>query len=131
MCGEFCGLQHAHMHLRLFVEPAEQFVRWVEAQQRPASAPATPAAEDGQRIFADKCAQCHTIQGAFTGAGGPDLTHLASRTTLGAGIQPNTRDNLAGWTTNAQAMKPGNKMPTIPMADAELSALLDYLEGLR
>ena len=65
-----------------------------------------------------------------SGTRGPDLTHLASRQTLGAGIHENTRANLAGWTVAAQAMKPGNKMPTIPLDGAELSALLTYLESL-
>jgi cytochrome c oxidase subunit 2 len=86
---------------------------------------------DGQRTFVARCGECHTVQGVTSGNRGPDLTHLASRATLGAGIHPNDRAHLAGWTTDAQAMKPGNKMPSIPLGDAELRALLDYLESLR
>ena len=130
LCGEFCGLQHARMHSRLVVESAEAYVQWLERERQPAIPPATPEAAEGQRLFVARCAECHTVQGATDGRRGPDLTHLASRRTLGAGLHENTRENLAGWTRDAQAMKPGNKMPSIPMADAELALLLAYLESL-
>jgi cytochrome c oxidase subunit 2 len=131
LCGEFCGLQHAHMHLRLVVESADAYVRWLERERQPARSPSTPEAEAGRGIFMARCGECHTVRGVTDGARGPDLTHLASRLTLGAGIQENTRANLAAWATNAQAMKPGNKMPSIPLPDDDLTALLAYLEGLQ
>jgi cytochrome c oxidase subunit 2 len=62
---------------------------------------------------------------------GPDLTHIASRLTLGAGTVPNTRGHLSGWITNPQQVKPGNRMPAVPLAPDELHALLAYLESLR
>ena len=131
LCGEFCGLQHARMHFRLIVDPPDEFARWLDGQRRDAAPPATPDAAEGQRIFLARCAECHTVRGtAAAGTQGPDLTHLASRRTLGAGIHENTRENLAGWTTDAQAMKVGNKMPSIPLDAEELRALLAYLEGL-
>jgi cytochrome c oxidase subunit II len=51
---------------------------------------------------------------------------------LGAGILPNNRGTLIGWIGNAQAIKPGNRMPpyTVLRGD-ELQALADYLEGLK
>ena len=131
LCGEFCGLQHARMHLRMVVEPAEAYVRWLERERQPAAPPATPEAEAGQRVFVSRCGECHTVRGTTNGTQGPDLTHVASRLTLGAGLHENTRTNLGAWATDAQAMKPGNKMPSIPMPDDELAALLAYLEGLR
>lgn len=130
LCGEFCGLQHAHMHLRLVVEPLDELARWLDREAQDAAPPATPTAVEGQRVFVARCGDCHTVRGVTSGMRGPDLTHLASRRTLGAGIHENTRANLAGWTTNAQAMKPGNQMPSIPMPEPELIALLAYLEGL-
>jgi cytochrome c oxidase subunit II len=131
MCAEFCGLQHAHMHSRLVVQSQNDFAAWLELQRRPPAAPATPSAEEGQKTFIARCGECHTIRGLTDGTRGPDLTHLASRATLGAGIHDNDRGRLAGWTTDAQAMKPGNKMPSIPLTGAELQGLLDYLETLR
>jgi cytochrome c oxidase subunit II len=131
MCGEFCGLQHAHMNLHLVVEPASEFLAWLESQMEPAVEPSSTSADEGQRTFLTRCGECHTVRGVTSGTRGPDLTHLASRARLGAGIHANDRVHLAGWTTDAQAMKPGNKMPSIPMSDAELGGLLDYLEGLK
>jgi cytochrome c oxidase subunit 2 len=78
------------------------------------------------------CANCHTIRG--TGAGGavgPDLTHVASRTTIAAGTLPNTQANLMGWIVEAQAIKPGSDMPSIPVPPRELQSLAAYLETLR
>ena len=66
-----------------------------------------------------------------SGVIGPDLTHIASRKTLGAGALPNTRGNLAGWIVDPQAFKPGNKMPPIILAPDDLQALLAYLESLK
>ncbi|MCC7372168.1 MAG: c-type cytochrome [Chloroflexi bacterium] len=131
MCSEFCGLQHAMMHLRLVVQTPETFAAWLQAQQQAAAIPASPAAAQGQQVFAARCAECHTVRGLTDGTRGPDLTHVASRSTLGAGIHENTRANLTGWTRDAQTMKPGNKMASIPLSDDDLTALLAYLEGLR
>ena len=130
LCSEFCGLQHARMHLRLVVQSAEAYVDWLEREREPAAPPSTPAAEAGQRIFVARCGECHTVRGVTAGTRGPDLTHLASRLTLGAGIHENTRANLAAWATDAQAMKPGNTMPSSPLPAGDLAAVLAYLEGL-
>src|SRR5205814_1897698 len=35
-CAEFCGLQHAHMSMYVFVDSAASFSRWVSAQAKPA-----------------------------------------------------------------------------------------------
>ncbi|GJG89637.1 cytochrome c oxidase polypeptide II [Gemmatimonadetes bacterium T265] len=87
----------------------------------------------GQQVFlARQCAACHAVRGTNAlGRVGPDLTHLASRRTIAAGVLPNTRGNLGGWVSNAQAIKPGNLMPTIPLSGPDLQALLAYLETLR
>jgi cytochrome c oxidase subunit 2 len=78
------------------------------------------------------CASCHTIAGTgASGTLGPDLTHFASRTTIGAGTVPNTRGFLGGWIADAQSTKPGNLMPPIPMTPEQLNGLIAYLETLR
>jgi cytochrome c oxidase subunit II len=130
LCAEFCGLQHAHMHLRLIVTSADEFVGWVAQQQRTAALPTTPAATEGRQIFVSQCGECHTVRGTSDGTRGPDLTHLASRRTLGAGIHDFNRANLEGWTRDPQSMKPGNRMPNAPLDDREVAALVEYLEGL-
>lgn len=128
-CAEFCGVQHAHMAFLVIAEEPEQFEAWARAQARPA------VVDDarGEEIFeTHACAGCHTVRGTEAdGQLGPDLTHLASRNTLGAGTIPNTRGHLAGWVVNSQTVKPGNEMPPITTLDPEqLQILLDYLEAL-
>jgi cytochrome c oxidase subunit 2 len=135
MCAEFCGLQHAHMHLRLIVDSPADFASWLAAQQRVPPAPAESLVAQGQRIFLGAsgatCAQCHTVRGtSAAGTRGPDLTHVAGRRTLGAGTHETTRDSLTGWTATPQEMKPGNKMPPTELSDAEVRAVVAYLESL-
>src|SRR5688500_13396936 len=85
-CAEFCGMQHSHMALTVVVEPNEQFEGWLAAQRLPAQPVAGEAARGRQVFDSGPCAMCHTVRG--TDAGGrtaPDLTHIATRSTLGAG----------------------------------------------
>jgi cytochrome c oxidase subunit 2 len=74
---------------------------------------------------------CHAVAGTNASSDlGPDLTHVASRRTLGAGILENTPGNLAGWVIDAQAIKPGNHMPPMDLSGEEVQALLAYLQTL-
>ncbi len=132
-CAEYCGLQHTRMQFRVVALPAEEFAGWLEESRRPAAPAADSAAKAGQAVFLTSgCAFCHTVRGTpARGTAGPDLTHLASRRTLAAGMLPNTKGHLAGWVSNPQAIKPGNKMPQIPLRPEELQALLAYLGSLR
>jgi cytochrome c oxidase subunit II len=131
-CAEFCGPQHAHMALAVVAEPADKYAAWLDAQRRPAAEPQDQIAKRGRDVFlSGPCVMCHSIRG--TGAGGrtaPDLTHLGSRLTLAAGTVPNTPGHLAGWITDAQGIKPGNRMPTIGIGGEDLQALLKYLQTL-
>ena len=79
-----------------------------------------------------RCAGCHTVRGGeAAGQIAPDLTHMATRSTLGAGTLPNTPENLAAWILDSQRMKPGNQMPPNALAADDLQALVAYLEILR
>lgn len=131
-CGEYCGLQHAHMQLTVVAEDAPAFRAWWGQQIAARAPPSTPEIANGEIIFLKNCSSCHTIRGT-TAAGkvGPDLTHISSRSTIAAGMLPNTRGFLAGWISNPQQLKPGTQMPAVPLAPSELQALLGYLETLR
>jgi cytochrome c oxidase subunit II len=131
-CAEFCGMQHAHMGIRVFVDSAEDFAAWKDNQVAAALLPSTPLQKAGQSTFLEgPCASCHSIRGTTAGGQlGPDLTHLASRTTLAAGTAKRTRGTLAAWVVDPQSMKPGTNMPTIKLEPDELDSLLDYLMGL-
>ncbi len=133
-CTQFCGAEHARMRLRVTVQPPDQFDAWMQQQRQPAAPPTSAAAAHGQQVFEQRtCANCHVIQGtAAHGKVGPDLTHLASRVTIGAGILDNTPDNLRRWVKDAQGAKAGALMPSFPdLSDADLSDLVSYLEGLK
>jgi cytochrome c oxidase subunit 2 len=128
-CAEYCGAGHAWMRLRVAVQ---YFDAW-ERQQAGPPQPATGAAFRGRAAFqARTCVQCHSIQGlSQTGNIGPDLTHFASRTTLGAGVADNTPAELGRWLNDPQAVKPGCYMPRMRLTPNELTDLMAYLEGLR
>lgn len=132
-CAEFCGHQHAHMAFFVVAEPVEKFHAWLAQQVSTPPPPADPIAKEGQKVFlSHTCVMCHTIRGSGAGAKlGPDLTHIASRMTIGAGSRPNTPGNLAGWIVDSQSIKPGNKMPPNPLKSDDLNALLAYLETLK
>jgi len=132
-CAEYCGLQHAHMNFVVVAEAPEKFEAWLAHQRTSAAAPTDSVARRGLSVFqSSACAACHAIRGSEAlGRIGPDLTHLASRRTIAAGALLNSRGNLAGWIANAQSIKPGSDMPTIPLRSADSQALLVYLETLR
>jgi cytochrome c oxidase subunit 2 len=132
-CAEFCGLQHAHMGMLVFVQPKARFRAWLRKQAAPAAAPKTALERRGEQVFlGGPCSSCHAIRGTpARGFVGPDLTHLAGRTTLAGVAIPNTRDYLTRWTVDSQHFKPGNDMPNFRITGARLQSLVAYLEGLR
>lgn len=132
-CAEYCGLQHAHMSFYIVAEPQKDFDNWMTAQAQSSVAPSNAQTQHGQQVFlTHACVLCHTIRGTSAGSRvGPDLTHLASRSTIAAGMLPNTVGNLGGWILNAQALKPGSRMPPNQISGPDLQDLLVYLETLR
>jgi cytochrome c oxidase subunit II len=132
-CAEFCGFQHAHMALFVIAEAPADFEKWRGQQQQPAPAPSDGEQQAGQQIVTGKqCAACHTIRGtAAKGTVAPDLTHLASRSYVAAGLLPTTRGSLAAWVADPQTIKPGNNMPQVPLTSDELRAVSAYLVSLK
>jgi cytochrome c oxidase subunit II len=132
-CAEFCGLEHALMRIKVFAEPRTQFQSWLESMEKPASAPATAEQRRGRQLFlSNACAGCHTISGTpASGNIGPDLTHVASRTTLAGATIPNTPGQLRRWITDPQRIKPGNKMPALDLSRSDFKAVAAYLNHLR
>jgi cytochrome c oxidase subunit 2 len=124
-CAEFCGLQHAHMGFYVFADPPAKFRSWLARESKPASG-------SGNALFDDKCGACHAIRGtSSTSRVGPDLTHLASRTSIAALTLPNSSARLAQWIRDPQSVKPGNQMPALRLTDGEIAKLVAYLETLR
>jgi cytochrome c oxidase subunit 2 len=131
-CAEFCGAQHAFMAMLVVVHEEGEYERWLEREARPARSSADTQARRGAADFTSAgCAACHTVRGtSAAGRLGPDLTHVASRLTLGAGVLDNNRASLAGWISNSQAVKPGNLMPPIKVPVDTLHGITAYVAGL-
>ncbi|MGB6132338.1 MAG: cytochrome c oxidase subunit II [Acidobacteriaceae bacterium] len=129
-CAQFCGVEHAKMLLRVYVDTPEQFAEWVKDQQEPAVQDPDVAA--GRQVFeTHACTNCHAIKGtAAVGTFGPDLTHLASRATIASGAAMNTPEDLYAWIKNPDAVKPGSLMPAMQLSDEEIHQLVAYLDTL-
>lgn len=127
VCAEFCGPSHALMAFQVVVHEPQDFQAWLEAEARPASA------RGAEAFIAAGCGACHTVRGiSEAGSVGPDLTHFASRRSLGADTLPITSETLADWLVAPQHIKPGNRMPSfasLPQADRD--AIIAFLMELK
>lgn len=134
VCAEYCGASHALMAFDVVVLEKADFARWLNTQRGPAAATDSPAVSLGrERFFANGCSACHTVRGTDArGFVGPDLTHVGSRRTLGAGIVPNDASGFMRWLERADLLKPGVHMPHFRMLPREeRQALAAYLEALQ
>ena len=132
-CAELCGLQHAHMGLVVVAQRPARFRAWLAQQARPQPPATSPVARLGSQAFdSNQCASCHTIRGtAANGDVGPDLTHFGSRRAIAAETLRNNPNNLARWIRDPQHFKPGAKMPGLGLTQAEVAAIVPYLESLK
>ena len=130
-CSEYCGAQHAHMAMFVMADTPEGYREWRALQLRAAGEPASDLMRLGRDTFVARCGACHAVRGtAAGGIVGPDLSHLASRNTIAAGLLPNTPGNLAAWIADSQALKPGSRMPSLALSGPELQAVLGWLQSL-
>jgi cytochrome c oxidase subunit II len=132
-CAEFCGFQHAHMVFYVVAQSPRSFASWERAEAAPLHPPASAEAARGEQIFlSSTCAQCHAVRGTTADADvGPDLTHLASRQTIAAGTLRNDAGDLSDWVRDPQSIKQGTLMPSAPLSQKDLDAVIAFLEGLR
>ena len=127
VCAEFCGPSHALMAFPVVVHEPADFAAWLDAQHGPAMA-------DGADTFlAAGCGACHVVRGiSEAGSVGPDLTHFASRRSIGAGTLELTKANLEDWLVAPDHIKPGVRMPSFAtLPDAERAAIVDFLLELK
>ena len=132
-CAEYCGGPHALMAFDVIAMPPADYESWIGK----ASVAPPPSTDDGRRgeaLFVQAgCGACHAVGGtAAKGTIGPDLTTLAARRSVAAGLMPMSEDNLARFIVEGPHLKPGNKMPPFRIfSDGDLRALTAYLGGLR
>ncbi|MBM9595124.1 cytochrome c oxidase subunit II [Roseitranquillus sediminis] len=129
-CAEYCGTAHALMGFRVVVVPEDEFEAYLEAQAQPAAVTDSPGLE---LFLQNGCAACHTVRGTpADGDVGPDLTHVASRLSIAAGILPTTVENLAAFIASPDHLKPGVEMPAFGVLPedqiARIAAWLGTLE---
>ncbi|QDH73744.1 cytochrome c oxidase subunit II [Brevundimonas sp. M20] len=131
-CAEYCGGPHALMGFVVVAHEPTAYAAWRARQTAPSPAALQPTI--GSQVFARAgCGACHSVAGtAFNGQAGPDLSHVGSRRTLGAGILPNNQGTMAGWISDSQSIKPGNRMPAYPvLTGEELREVSGWLESLK
>ncbi|HZS54437.1 MAG TPA: cytochrome c oxidase subunit II [Bryobacteraceae bacterium] len=130
-CAEYCGTQHANMLLRVIAQAPQDFKTWTLGQQQPAG---NDAQASGAKAMFNSlaCVNCHLVRGTpSVGKFGPDLTHLMSRQTIGAGVLVNDAKNLRAWVNDPQEAKPGCFMPSMKLTDHELDEVVSYLQSLK
>jgi cytochrome c oxidase subunit 2 len=105
-CAEYCGLSHARMGLKVFVDSPEDYAKWVEAQKaKPSAELARYVNDERGPITGFGCQTCHGFE-PDQATRGPNLTHLGDRETFGAVTYDMTLENLAEWIHNAPSKKP-------------------------
>jgi cytochrome c oxidase subunit II len=115
-CAEYCGLSHANMRFRVIAKSPADFQQWLSEQQQGPVNPLYTTDSSGKQVPAGstqdlivntfQCTNCHVFDDSSKAAYGPNLTHLASRTTFASGSYPLTRSNLVNWVQNAPSMIP-------------------------
>lgn len=135
-CKEFCGLSHAYMKFKVVAHSPSDFEQWVREQQTPAAEPTGDAAA-GSEIFLQTCTACHAIAGVkdangnpLTANGGPDLTHLMSRSCFAGCMLEMTDENLRRWLDNPPQVKAGSWMPDYGLSPEQIDQMLVFLKTL-
>lgn len=84
--------------------------------------PQPPAVAQGQRLFRElRCEHCHSVRGRG-GVIGPDLA---------LNMPGHDHPWMVAHLQNPQALVPGSTMPVLGLLDAEVTALVAYLEELQ
>ena len=128
-CSEFCGLQHTHMKLHVEAMTTAGFENWIAAREDfSVEQPAPGAAGE---VVAERCGQCHRVAGISDGNRAPDLSDLATRPSLGAGVIDNDEQGLRRWLHEHKTLKFGNAMPAHDDVPADtLEQIAAWLETL-
>ena len=158
-CAEYCGESHAYMRFKIIAVPQDQFDLFISGWKQGASSQAASMAPNGDVDSVPQalglCLGCHRIGGvpnnpsgqplsdpAMGIAGGtqpnqilgPNLSMLACRTTLAAGIVPNDEQHLREWLHNPGGVKQGNFMATMihegTLTNDQIDQIVAYLKTL-
>lgn len=104
-CAEFCGISHANMRMRVIAHTPEDYEAWVRSEAAgPVATPDTAVNELMTATFG--CNGCHSWTDPNQATYGPNLTHLATRSTFAGGSETLDRANLIEWLLDAPGVVP-------------------------
>ena len=141
-CVEYCGDSHANMRFRIFVDSEEDYDQWVANQMSDASWSNDELVQAGRELFVAKgCNSCHQVAYSkddapdwlippTVAAIGPNLSHLASRTTIASALLDRDEASMREWLANPPAVKPGSRMPNLELTEGEITKLIAMLDSL-
>ncbi|MGC4191474.1 MAG: cytochrome c oxidase subunit II [Thermomicrobiales bacterium] len=165
-CAEFCGTEHAWMRFKVIVTDQDQFYGWVNGWREGNLIATTPGdgknLPEGVTQAPAKfslCLACHTVNGiegstgpdtwnvpgeggtSLTGINapanyGPNLTNIACRSTIAAGMLENNVDNMTLWLTDPAKVKPDTYMgdvikPSDSWTADDAREMAEFLETLK
>ncbi|RWM06998.1 c-type cytochrome [Mesorhizobium sp.] len=115
------------------IEPSIAPAALIAPQLEDPAAPQDPPGTGLSLFLRNGCGACHTIRGTEArGTIGPDLSHIGSRTAIGAGILPNSEEAIARFIARPDLQKPGVKMPAFDMLpQTEIQTIARYLKALQ
>jgi nitric oxide reductase subunit C len=101
--------------------PKPTLVQMAVTQETSATGGAIVKQLDRPKIFNQMCIACHSLQ-KQGGSVGPALDEVGDRRDY---------DNLVAWLTDPQAVKPGAKMPKLPLSHTDITELAAFLSQLK
>ena len=121
-CVEYCGDSHSLMRIKVIVDKPEDFDMWLAHQKKDVVVQPEPEV----KAALAQCFTCHSMRGVLaegapvvrTQRSGPDLTHLASRTTLFSDLKDFSVEHIKTWLRDPRSMKAGVRMPGAQPIDA-------------
>lgn len=131
-CAEFCGTAHALMAFPVVVMDPGELDAWLDA--RSVASAGIEEAQSGRAVFLRRdCGDCHRVAGTpARGTAGPDLSHVGSRLTIGAGLLDNDLETMARFVAHSASLKPASRMPAYAdLSEDELAAVAAWLKGLQ
>jgi len=135
MCSQYCGLEHSHMLSKVIVLPEKEFEKWYEGQKQEVTAKGPPT---GYKLYEEKgCVGCHSTDGSPRV--GPSFKGLFGKTekVVTAGKEQMAVVDEAfirNYIKDPNVVRVEGYPPIMPkmsMTDEELTALVDYIKGLK
>jgi len=162
-CKEFCGTSHAYMRFKVIAVPQDQFDAYIAGWRQGPNSQAATLVESGDieelPSSVAVCLGCHNVGGVGKLPGGspypeggnnqkgllggdranqtagPNLSMVACRSTLAAGILPNDEEHLRDWLYYPGGVKPGNYMATQikegTLTPEQIDQIVAYLKTLQ